>query len=152
MAAVLTLPLLELALLITAGRVIGVLPTLALLAAAALAGGLVLRRVGSARVGAVPGSPARSAPPAGTALLVPAGLLLIVPGFLSDLVGFALLVPAVRRVLAARLGEAVLRRVAAAGRIQVVPGQVVTGTAGEVRVTDVRVTDVGHPRALPPTD
>lgn len=176
-AALLALPLLELALLIVVGRAIGVLATLSLLVLGAVAGVVVLRRVGAGAArrlteaagptagGAVGGVPVGGLPVGGSpgaALLVPAGLLLIVPGFLSDLVGLGLLVPAVRRSLAARAGEALLRRIdrrvvrVVPGEVipgevipgEVIPGEVVTGSAQpvEVRVTDV--TEVGPPRAL----
>jgi UPF0716 family protein affecting phage T7 exclusion len=41
-------------------------------------------------------------PPAQTMLLIPAGLAMAVPGFLSDAVGAVLLLPVVRRRIAAR--------------------------------------------------
>lgn len=163
--ALLTLPVLELALIITVGRAVGVLATLLLLALGAMAGVVVLRRVTAAATrrlaaagvlgspfGGPPGTPATAAanlPPAppGAALLVPAGLLLIVPGFLSDLAGLLLLVPAVRRALAARMGEAVVRRLNLRA-VRVMPGQVVDGPI-EVHVTDLRPDAPGTPRALP---
>ncbi|MFY9330739.1 MAG: FxsA family protein [Candidatus Nanopelagicales bacterium] len=42
------------------------------------------------------------APPAQTLLLVPAGILIAIPGFLSDLAGIVLLLPPVRRRIATR--------------------------------------------------
>lgn len=42
------------------------------------------------------------APPAQTMLLIPAGVAIAIPGFLSDAVGAVLLVPFVRRRIAAR--------------------------------------------------
>jgi UPF0716 protein FxsA len=155
--ALLTLPLLELVLLIAVGRAIGVLATLALLAAGAVAGGMILYRVGARAARRFADADGRATPvagpdpdgvlhgvptaptdgrAAGAALLVPVGLLLLLPGFLSDLAGLALLVPAVRRTLATRLSEAVLRRIDHPG-VRIVPGEVVTGpTAGQG--TDVR--------------
>lgn len=42
------------------------------------------------------------APPAATILLIPAGIALAIPGFISDLVGLVLLIPGVRTSIAAR--------------------------------------------------
>ena len=41
-------------------------------------------------------------PPAQALLIIPAGLLIAIPGFVSDVAGLILLVPAVRRRIAAR--------------------------------------------------
>jgi UPF0716 protein FxsA len=123
-AAVAALPLLELALLLVVGRVIGFPATLMLLLAGLMAGVLVLLQVGRA---ALRGLQQRSDQFDGRrALLVPAALLLVVPGFLSDAAGLLLLVPAVRRRVATRLGEAVIRRLGPR-TIRVVPGEVVPG-------------------------
>lgn len=182
-AAVLTLPVLELIGIILVGRAVGVLATLLLLLAGGVAGGVVLRRAGAAAsrhllaqsgmpgVPGMPGKPAMNGtpgeplvvgapppePPVGTALLVPAGLLLLVPGFLSDVAGLVLLVPAVRRALGARLGQAVTRRlnVRAMRSVRIVPGEVVDVQVTDIQVTDVRATDPpatdsAPPRELPP--
>lgn len=45
-------------------------------------------------------NPSHRPPPAATILLIPAGLALAIPGFISDLVGLVLLVPAVRTTIA----------------------------------------------------
>jgi UPF0716 protein FxsA len=179
-AALLALPILELVGLISAGRAIGVLPTLGLLLAGAVAGVVVLRRVGAratrrfATTGPGPfGSPGRGplggipvgptgmpegpggpGGPAATALLVPAGLLLLVPGFLSDVAGLVLLVPAVRRAVAARMGDAVLRRLDRR-TVRVVPGQVVDAPVNapvDVRVTEIRADGTPPWPPYPPRD
>jgi UPF0716 protein FxsA len=159
-AAVLALPVLELAGIIAVGRVVGVFGTLLLLAAGVVVGAMVLRRVGAAaarRLVRRPGElPVLSEPsPPGTALLVPAGLLLMAPGFLSDVVGLVLLVPPVRRVIAARLGEAVVRRVnlRASGLVpgHVIPGEVIRGEVipGEVIPGDVVSGEVVSGEVIP---
>ena len=93
----------EIAAFILVGRAIGVLPTLALTAFAMLAGMVMLRRQGIATVlrvreelvaGRSPGEPLFNG-----ALLAGAALLLIVPGFIGDMVALALLVPRIRGLL-----------------------------------------------------
>ena len=102
------LPLAEIALLIEAGRLLGgAMPVLLLLIAAALAGILLIRHQSLASLAAVRAALARNEAP-GEALLdgacaMAAGLLLILPGFLSDLAAIALLVRPMRRALAGRL-------------------------------------------------
>lgn len=145
LATVLALPLLELTGMILVARALGVLVLLGLLIAAATAGTLVLNRVRRAATerfdphrtvldpqpaaGQAPAGPA----PAQTILLALAGVLLIVPGFLSDAVGLVLLAPPVRRAVCALLSETLLRRLTAR-TARIVPGEVVPGEVvpGEV--------------------
>jgi UPF0716 protein FxsA len=137
--ALLAWPVVELAVLIEVGTRLGVWLTLLLLLTGGVAGVLVLRAVGAAAIrrltaqarppGAVPPS---GRPGAETALVVLAGLLLIVPGLLSDVAGGALLLPPVRRRLARRIGDAVLRRLStrSTASIRVVRGQVLPDDRG----------------------
>jgi UPF0716 protein FxsA len=153
-AAALLTPILELAVLIQVGARLGVGPTLLLLLAAAVAGSLVLRHVGADAIRRLTAAgrgepvPAPTRPAAGTVLLVLAGVLLILPGFLSDVAGLVLLLPAVRGALARRAGEAVLRRFPV-HTVRVVQGTVVGegGVPVDVQVTQVRTAP---PRILPP--
>lgn len=96
----LALPLIEIALFILVGRAIGLLPTLGLVILAALAGGLLLRQQGLGVVarlrsnmsaGTIPGRTMFD-----TMLIGLAGLLLILPGFLSDAMALLLLLPPLR--------------------------------------------------------
>jgi UPF0716 protein FxsA len=88
-------PFIEIALLIAIGRQIGVLATLALLGLAVLGGVLLIRVGGLATVMRVRAALARGEAPTEAlfhaACFVIAGLLFIVPGFLSDLMALALL-------------------------------------------------------------
>jgi UPF0716 protein FxsA len=96
----LLLPLIEIALFIVVGRAIGVLPTLALIVLAAVGGMLLLRQQGRGVVarmrsnmsmGTIPGREVFD-----TMLIGLAAFMLLIPGFLTDIVALALLVPAVR--------------------------------------------------------
>lgn len=97
------LPLLELTVAIIVGQRIGLWPTLGLLVAAGIAGGAVLHRQGIAVLsrGFIlerDGEPL--VPVVDGALIVCAGILLVVPGFVTDVVGLLLLIPPVRRWVA----------------------------------------------------
>jgi UPF0716 protein FxsA len=97
------LPFLEIAVFILVGGAIGVLPTLALVLLAAVAGMAVIRSQGVRALGRLQASLETGGDPSGPlahgALIVVAGVLLIVPGFLTDATGLLLLVPGVRRWL-----------------------------------------------------
>jgi UPF0716 protein FxsA len=150
------LPVLEIALAIQVGLRIGAGPTLLLLLAGSVAGLLVLRQVGLSAVRrlATPPSDTGSArsprPPAQTALVVLAGVLLLVPGFITDLGGLVLLLPGVRRLLARQAEAALVRRFDVRG-VAIIQGQVIgdpSRTAEHVDVQVVQVRDVDPP-ALP---
>lgn len=83
-------------------REIGVGITLLLLLAASVAGAILLKRAGRRQIEKVRGAMAQRSPIAiesADAMLVVCGILLLIPGFVTDLAGLALLVPAVRRWL-----------------------------------------------------
>ncbi len=97
-------PLLEIALLIRVGGIIGVLPTLLVIVGTAVLGAAALRRQGlvimrraaeAMRAGRPPVEPVMEG-----ALFGLAGFFLIVPGLVSDALGLALLVPPVRHLVA----------------------------------------------------
>ena len=96
-------PLFELYWLIQMGGVIGALPTLFLVIFTAVLGGLLVRMQGFATALRVREITARDEVPAlemlEGAVLLAAGFLLLLPGFFTDLVGFLLLVPPLRRWL-----------------------------------------------------
>jgi UPF0716 protein FxsA len=90
----------EIAGFIVVGKMLGVLPTLGLILLGIVAGTLLLRRQGLATLRKAQSEVRAGRQPARVladgAVQAVAALLLIVPGFLSDLVAFALLVPPVR--------------------------------------------------------
>jgi UPF0716 protein FxsA len=97
----LALPIVEIALFIKVGQAIGLWPTLALVIGAALLGGALLRQQGLAVLMQLRGNVAAGKLPGQTiadaALIGVAAVLLILPGFLSDVVALLLLVPPIRR-------------------------------------------------------
>jgi len=109
----LVVPLVEIYLLIKVGSVIGALPTVALVVFTAALGAVLLRWQGISTLGRVQQALLRGELPAveileGAVLLV-AGALLLTPGFFTDALGFAALVPRIRRALV----QALLRRLQA---------------------------------------
>ncbi|MCU0909210.1 MAG: FxsA family protein [Rhodobacteraceae bacterium] len=108
--AILALPLIEIALFIVIGGVIGLWPTLGLVVLAGIAGLAILRGRGVGMVLDVRRSLDRGQDPAAAlvqgALSVLAGFLLVIPGFLTDAVALALLLPPVRARITARLRAA----------------------------------------------
>jgi UPF0716 protein FxsA len=106
-ALVLLLPLAEVAVLVLVGSRVGVWPVLGWLVGAALAGGWLVRTGGRQTASGMQAALRGAADPAviaaGGAMTILAGILLIVPGLLSDAAALALLLPPVRRFVAARL-------------------------------------------------
>ena len=104
--AILALPVMELAAFIAVAAEIGLLGALALVAATSLAGALILRHAGGnhiarMRVALDAGSfTALEADGTGSLTLL-AGILLLIPGFITDALGLLLLVAPLRRVLGA---------------------------------------------------
>ena len=101
------LPILEMYLLIRVGNYLGALPTVALVLGTAAVGLALLRRQGPRALLGVQARlqvgelPVREL--AAGALLALAGLMLLMPGFITDAMGIALLLPDWRERLATRL-------------------------------------------------
>lgn len=101
---VLLFPLAEIATFIIVGGAIGLARTLALVVVSSAIGAIMLRDAGVATVLKLQRqsrNPAVILAEGGTRMLT--GLLLLIPGFLTDLVAILLLVPAMRRRLLSRL-------------------------------------------------
>jgi UPF0716 protein FxsA len=102
-------PLVEIALFVTIGSAIGLWATLAIVIGTGVLGVWLIRREGlNAGARLRQAMAARRDPGAGlaeTVLGLGSGLLLILPGFLTDVLGILLLVPAVRRAAAAALAR-----------------------------------------------
>lgn len=97
------LPVAEIALLIAIGRHIGLAATVALLLLTGLLGAFLARQQGLGIVRRMQSEVATGRMPAGQlvdgALILLAGVLLIIPGVLTDAAGFLCLLPAGRTIL-----------------------------------------------------
>ena len=112
--AAISLPILELLVLIKIGGKIGILPLLLLLVGMAIAGGIVLRHQGLTVARRAMEQLSRNEPPVQSMIdgigLTLAGVLFLIPGLISDMAGLILLVPAIRRPLIGRMiGAATVR-------------------------------------------
>ncbi|WP_298812330.1 FxsA family protein [uncultured Roseibium sp.] len=103
-AAILLLPLIEIAVFIWVGGLIGVIPTILLTVITALAGTFMLRQQGLSLLmrmqqeldaGRSPGNEVMQG-----AMIVLASIFLLIPGFVTDAIGLLLFVPPVREALA----------------------------------------------------
>lgn len=96
-----TVPLVEIYVLLEVGGIIGVLPTIAMVVLTAVIGAGLIRSQGIATLGRVQQELDRGELPAvgiiEAALLLVAGALLLTPGFVTDTIGFLILVPPLRR-------------------------------------------------------
>ena len=130
----------------------GLLPTLGLLLLGGVVGSLLLRREGARTIGAFSEAMrTRRAPHQEVAdgvLIAAAGFLIVVPGFVSDVVGLFLLFPPTRRLISrrmARRAEARERELVLNlryGRSPVAGGVVVDGAVVDGGVVDGAVVDV----------
>ena len=106
-------PILEIAVFIRAGDLIGLWPTLGAVVATAVAGAALLRAQGLAALGRARAQLDQGQVPiaevfTGACLLL-GGALLLTPGFITDTVGFLLLIPPVREVLGRWIMSALVR-------------------------------------------
>ncbi len=99
------IPLLELAVLIRVGQSIGVAATIAIVIGTAILGLMMIRREGFSMARRARQALAQGSPPvmpvAEGSLVFLAAALLILPGLIGDTIGLVLLVPPVRRAVAA---------------------------------------------------
>ncbi|KIN65754.1 FxsA protein [Sulfitobacter noctilucae] len=99
--AFIAVPLIEIALFIQVGGLIGLFPTLAIVLVTAVLGTYLVRTQGATALGQLRSSFSDMRDPTEPlvhgAMIVFAGALLLTPGFFTDAVGFALLVPGIRQ-------------------------------------------------------
>ena len=99
--AFIAVPVIEIGLFIQVGRFIGLWPTLLIVILTALAGTYLVRSQGRMALGQVQSSFSDMRDPTEPlvhgAMILFSGMLLLTPGFFTDTVGFALLIPAIRQ-------------------------------------------------------
>lgn len=104
-------PLVEIGLFVVVGGTIGLLATMAIVIASGIAGVVLLRRLGLNTADRLRGEMGRIRDPLAVAgdgaLRMLAAILLILPGFLTDLLGLFLLLSPVRKALITALGRRV---------------------------------------------
>lgn len=139
------LPVAEFATVVWVAHQVGVLPMLALLFAVSIGGGLLAKREGLEVWRRLRATLAAGDIPSGElldgALVLIAGGILLVPGFLTDVVGLLLLVPFVRSMVKWAFWRRLRRRLIVA-----------TERIGErreppIRVQAIRLVDTGDPGA-----
>jgi UPF0716 protein FxsA len=131
------LPIAELAVLVQVAGSIGVFETIGLLILVSIVGVWLAKRAGLGVIARMRETQARGEAPSreladGALILLAAGLL-VLPGFISDVVGILLLLPPVRAVVR----TLVLRRFRDSGNVVVVSGRGRGSAAGGVEVWDV---------------
>jgi UPF0716 protein FxsA len=118
--AFLLVPLIEIALFIQVGGAIGLWPTLGIVVLTAIAGTWLVRSQGSQAIARLRRSFDELRDPtdqlAHGAMILFSGALLLTPGFFTDAVGFALLVPGIREALIRHIKARVKARTFVAGQ------------------------------------
>lgn len=98
-----TIPIVEIALFIQVGGWLGLWPTLAIVVLTAILGTFLVRAQGLMAMSQIRSNLQEFQDPteslAHGAMILASGLLLLTPGFFTDAVGFALLVPPIRLIL-----------------------------------------------------
>jgi UPF0716 protein FxsA len=113
--AILAMPLVEIAGFVVVGSYLGVAGTLLAVMASVVLGVIILRRAGWRAIESLRGTVSSKTLPTIAALdnayLMLAGLLLILPGFVSDIIALLILLPPVRDWLVERTLDHLSRRV-----------------------------------------
>ena len=118
LVAFLVVPIVEIYVILQVGHVIGAWPTVALLVAESLLGAWIVRREGRRAWRALTGTFREGGLPdrelADAALVLVGGVLLLTPGFVTDLLGFLFVLPFTRPAVRRALSAYVARRMRAA--------------------------------------
>ena len=103
LALFVAVPIIEIALFIQVGGLIGLWPTLLIVIVTAILGTTLVRQQGALAMSQLRGSFSElrdpTEPLAHGAMILLSGALLLTPGFFTDAMGFALLIPAIRSVV-----------------------------------------------------
>jgi UPF0716 protein FxsA len=108
-------PLVELAILVYLGTIIGVFYTMLIVVATGIIGAVIARNQGLATFSRIRSSMERGIIPSNElfhgALILAGGLLLLTPGIITDIVGFVVLIPQTRRIIGRRLRIFIQRKI-----------------------------------------
>ncbi|WP_433251999.1 FxsA family protein [Actinomadura nitritigenes] len=117
--AFLLIPVVEIVLLVQVGEVIGLWPTLALLAAETVLGGWIVRREGRRAWRGLQDALRRGTVPerglGDSALVMAGGVLLLIPGLITDVLGLLIVLPFTRPLVRRVASRYAARRVRLAG-------------------------------------
>lgn len=109
------MPLIELAILVYLGTIIGALYTILIVVATGILGAILARNQGLATISKIRISIDRGIMPANElfdgVLILSGGLFLLTPGVITDIVGFAVLIPQTRGIIKRLFRSLVLRRI-----------------------------------------
>lgn len=145
-------PILEVYLLVQVGQAIGALPTIAILVLEAVLGGWLMRREGArtwkALDGAFRGGRVPTGELADAALVLVGGVLLMLPGFVTDVLGLFFLIPFTRPFARRVLAFFVARRLSRAGVVPGAHGPYARGTVIEGEVVPDGQTVVVTPNQI----
>ena len=115
-------PIIEIALFIQIGGWLGLWPTLAIVVLTAIAGTMMVRTQGAQALANLQRSfndlNDPTEPLAHGAMILFSGALLLTPGFFTDALGFALLIPAVRKFVMREIGKRIQVNSVVAGQTQ----------------------------------
>ena len=153
------MPIIEIAVLLRIGSALGWLPTLAIVILTAVLGTIMLRQQGLATLNTARRRMNSGEMPAqqileGVILMI-GGVMLLTPGFVTDALGFACLVPFSRRWLAAKIAARSVVGFGGMGGINIgstsgiSPGDAKSGAHGDSANSPYHAPDTAHGR--PPT-
>ena len=141
--AIVSLPVIEISLFAQSAEIIGVLPTLALAILAGMTGIALLRQQGLALLMAARSQFSHGEMPVAATFdalcLTVAGVMFILPGFLTDIFGILLLLPPVRAGLRWWFSQRLTQMQTRSGHVRPSPNRPHTGPAiieGEFQVVD----------------
>lgn len=153
-AAFIAIPVFEIWLITTVGALIGVWPTIAILVGEAILGGWLMRREGGKAWKALSDAYGAGNLPAGeladAGLVLVGGVLLMLPGFFTDVVGLLFLLPWTRPAARRLVGFVIAKQAARSGvdvaalRIRYGSGTVISGET----VEDAEPPDSGPSRTI----
>lgn len=132
-------PIIEIAVLIAVGRQIGPVPTILLMLATSALGAYLLRREGGRAWRAFRTDLANQVPPGISAtdglLVLFGGVFMLVPGFVSDIIGLLFILPPTRRIARGIVMQVITRRLTPAASTSLFGPRRVRARTGRPRPT-----------------